>query len=174
LLFLNVGHGGLSPGTMLEPGEEFALESSDDTTFDISLAVTSLAPLERVEIIVNGSVAHTWGEADFVGYNPNEVWKLSTTIELPGSGWIAARAIGPPSEYVGDAFPFAQTSPVYIIRDGHNYTSVEDAQFLLEAINILWDRVETRDTFNTDTERRAYSEAIGQARAIFQHIIDGR
>ena len=173
LLFLNVGHGRLSPGTMLEPGEEFALESTDDTTFDISLAVTSLAPLDRVEIIVNGSIAHTWGEPDFVGYNPNEVWNLSTTIELPGSGWIAARASGPPSEYVGDAFPFAATSPVYVVRDGHNYTSVEDAQFLLETINILWDRVETRDAFNTDAERRAYSEAIGQARAIFQRIIDG-
>lgn len=173
LLFLNVDHTVLGSGTMIEPGGEIILESADDTIFNIRLTVTSIAPLERVEIIVNGAVAHTWEAADFVGDSTATAWQLSTHIELLGSGWIAARAIGPPSKYVGDAFPFAQTSPVYVVRDGRTYRSAEDARFLLETVNILWDRVATRDGFNTDTERRAYSEAIGQARAVFQRIING-
>ena len=87
--------------------------------------------------------------------------------------WIAARAIGPPSEYVGDAFPFAQTSPVYVVRDGITYTSTADARFLLETINLLWERVDQRDAFNTDAEKRDYFDAIEEARAVFQRIIDG-
>ncbi|MCH7825346.1 MAG: CehA/McbA family metallohydrolase [Acidobacteria bacterium] len=173
LLFLAVGHAVLGAETMVEPGGEIILETADDTTLNVRLAVASIAPLERVEIVVNGAVAHTWEATDFAADRATGAWQLTTSIELPGSGWIAARAVGPPSEYVGDAFPFAQTSPVYVVREGVTHTSVEDARFLLETINVLWDRVDQRDAFNTDAERRDYFDAIEAARAVFQRIIDG-
>ena len=72
-----------------------------------------------------------------------------------------------------DAFPFAQTSPVYVVRGGVAYTSAEDARFLLETVDVLRDRVESRDGFNTEAEKRAYFDAIEQARAVFRSIIDG-
>ncbi len=173
LLFLGVGHPALDPETMVEPGGEIILDTADDTTLNVRLAVASMAPLERVEIIVNGVVAHTWEAADFAADRATGAWQLTASIELPGSGWIAARAVGPPSEYVGDAFPFAQTSPVYVVRDQATYTSAEDARFLLETINVLWDRVDQRDAFNTEAERRDYFDAIEAARAVFRRIIDG-
>ena len=173
LLFLEVGHEALGPETMVEPGDEIILETADATTLSVRLAVASMAPLERVEIVVNGAVAHTWEATDFAADRATGTWQLAASLELPGSGWIAARAIGPPSEYVGDAFPFAQTSPVYVVRDGITYTSTADARFLLETINLLWERVNQRDAFNTDAERRDYFDAIEEARAVFQRIIDG-
>ncbi len=173
LLFLGIGHTVLGAETVVEPGAEIVLEAADDTTLDIRLTVASIAALERVEIIVNGTVAHTWAAADFATGRAPGTWQLTTSIELPGSGWIAARAIGPPSAYVGDAFPFAQTSPVYVVRDGITYTSAADARFLLETIDVLWNRVDQRDAFNTDAERRDYFTAIEAARAVFRRIIDG-
>ncbi len=62
---------------------------------------------------------------------------------------------------------------MYIVRDRVTHTSAEDARFLLETINVLWDRVDQRDAFNMDTERRDYFDAIEAARAVFQRIIDG-
>jgi hypothetical protein len=99
-------------------------------------------------------------------------WSLTARIDLPRGGWVTARAIGPPSRYIGDAFPFAQTSPVYVVRDGVTYTSAEDARFLLEAVDILWDRVSRRAAWNTPAEEQAYREGIEQARAVYQRIID--
>ena len=173
LLFLGVGHSILGAETMLEPGGEMTLEADDDATLDVRLAVASIAPLDRVELIVNGVVAHAWETAELAADAPSGTWQLATSVELPSSGWIAARAIGPPSPLIGDAFAFAQTSPVYVVRNGITYTSPDDARFLLETINVLSERVEQRDAFNTDAERRAYFEAIEEARGVFRRIIDG-
>ena len=96
LLFLGVGHPALDPQTMVDPGGEIILETADDTTLNVRLAVASMAPLERVEIIVNGAVAHTWEATDFAADRATGAWQLTTSIELAGSGWIAARAAGPP------------------------------------------------------------------------------
>lgn len=94
------------------------------------------------------------------------------SIEIPGSGWIAARAVGSPSKFVGDDYPFAQTSPVYVLRDGVTFTSAQDARFLLDAVNVLWERVEARDSWDTAEAKQAYLDAINEARAVYQRIID--
>lgn len=173
LLFLSVGHETLGTDITVEPGGEIQVSGQDAATFDVRLEVSSIAPLERVELIVNGEVVEDWGERYFAESAERSSRALSATVALPGSGWIAARAIGPPSRYVGDDFPFAQTSPVYIVRDGVTYTSPEDARFLLETIDALWERVEQRDSFHTEAEREAYRAGIEQARAVYRRIIDG-
>jgi len=172
LLFLTVGHETLD--APVEPGTEIRLTGRDAETFEVQLAVASMVPLERVELLVNGEVVHDW-DASSWALDPEQgiVRALSADLPVAGSGWIAARAIGPPSKYVGDDFPFAQTSPVYVVRDGFTYTNPDDARFLLDTINILWQRVDQRDSFATPAEREAYLDGIEQARAVFQRIIDG-
>jgi Tol biopolymer transport system component len=173
LLFLSIGHETLGAETTVEPGGEIRVTAQDADTFEVQLAVASIAPLERVELIVNGEVVQEWGERYWADSAEGSSRALTAAVSLPGSGWIAARAVGPPSRYVGDDFPFAQTSPVYVVRDGVTYTSPEDARFLLDTINVLWERVDQRDSFNTEAEREAYRTGIEQARAVFQRIIDG-
>jgi len=174
LLFLSVDHESLGAADqLLEPGDELRIDSEASRTFNVDINVASMVPLDRVELIVNGDIAHTWEAADYARVTGNFTWAASASIELPGSGWIAARAIGPPSKYVGDTFPFAQTSPVYVVRDGVTYTSAEDARFLLDTINILRQRVVQRDSWNTPEERAAYLDGIDEARAVYQRIIDG-
>jgi len=174
LLFLKVDHESLGAADqLLEPGDELRIGSEASRTFNVGISIASIVPLDRVELIVNGEIAHTWEAAEYARVAGNFTWAASASIELPGSGWIAARAIGPPSKYVGDNSPFAHTSPVYIVRDGVTFTSAEDAQFLLDTINVLRERVVQRDSWNTPEERAAYLGGIDEARAVYQRIIDG-
>ncbi len=173
LLFLSVDHPSLgAAGQRLEPGDEIRIDGDASRTFDVDIKVASMVPLDRVELLLNGEVVHTWETGEYASADGSFTWAGSASIEIPGSGWMAARAIGPPSKYVGDTFPFAQTSPVYVVRDGVTYTSAQDAQFLLDTINVLWERVEQRDSWNTAEERGAYLDAIDEARRVYQHIID--
>jgi len=174
LLFLSVDHPSIGAvDELLEPGDELRIAGNASRSFDVTVDISSIVPLDRVELLVNGEVVHTWAAGEFAGAAGSFNWKDSTSIEIPGSGWIAARAIGPTSKYVGDTFPFAQTSPVYVVRDGVTYTSAEDAQFLLDTIDVLRERVVQRDSWNTPEEREAYLAGIDEARAVYQRIIDG-
>ena len=173
LLFLSVDHPSLgAAGQRLEPGDEIRIDGDASRTFDVDIKVASMVPLDRVELLLNGEIVHTWETGEYASAGGSFTWAGSASIEIPGSGWMAARAIGPPSKYVGDTFPFAQTSPVYVVRDGVTYTSAQDAQFLLDTINVLWERVEQRDSWNTEAERGAYLDAIDEARRVYQRIID--
>ncbi|HXV61228.1 MAG TPA: LpqB family beta-propeller domain-containing protein [Vicinamibacteria bacterium] len=158
LLFLTVD--GKSPGDTIERGE------GDPAALKATLRVFSIAPLEKVDIVVNGEIARSFP----VEAERNRV-ELETDIELSTSGWVAAQAMGPPSKYVGDAFPFAQTSPVYVVRGGAGYESAEDARFLLATVDELWQRVQARDSLRTEEERREYRDAIDRARAVYRSII---
>ncbi len=150
------------------PGEAIDLVGDNAKVLNVTLDVASIAELDRVELIVNGAVAHTW-TSEIIGDSAT----LTTAIELDGAGWIAARAIGPRSRYVGDAFAFAQTSPVHVLRDGHSYTSAADAAFLAEAVETTWQLAEARNTWVTAGQKDSYRSHIEKARAYYRNIVLG-
>ena len=149
-----------------EPGDEIRRTASDPASVRVHAEVASITPVDEVEILRNGQIVHRWQPE---GDGP--LWQFDASVELPEGGWIALRATGPPSRYVGDAFAFAQTSPVYIVRDGVAFTSASDARFLLEAVDELWRRVEARDTWHTDAQKRAYRDGIDEARTVYRRIL---
>jgi len=157
LLFLDVnGH---------EPGDEIALKASDSPALHVRVNATSIAPLERLDIIVNGAVARTVHASD------SSRIVFDDTISVPQGGWVAARVIGPSSRYVGDSYAFAQTSPVYVVRNGRRFTSAEDARFLSQAVEAVWTRVE-RAQWRTPAERDRFHAAIEQARGVYDRIAE--
>ena len=159
-----------------EPGGEIQLAGNDTTALDVHVDVASVVPIERVEIVANGEVVRWWDIDTPInerGVPARFDWNLEDTIELPEGGWVTARAIGPPSQYVGDAFAFAQTSPVYVVRDDMTYTSAEDARFLLDTIDIIRERSVRRDSWNTEVKKAEYLGSIDEARAVLQRIIAG-
>jgi TolB protein len=171
LLFLEVEGKG--------PGEEIAIAGAGRTELQVKANAVSIAPLERLEIIVNGRVAATSKPAD-----PLQA-AFTGTVAIPHGGWIAARAVGPASRYVSDSYAFAQTTPVYIVRDGKTFTSAEDAIFLRDAVDAIWSRVDgqrasppagaTRATpaqgrWRTEAERDTFKAAIDRARAVYDAI----
>ncbi|MGB3542213.1 CehA/McbA family metallohydrolase [Rubrivirga sp.] len=98
--FLEAEIGGAGPGGVVKAGPA-----------NWSLEVASAVPVDRVEVVVNGTVVHSDS-----GLEVGESRTYSGTLDLPKAGWVAFRAVG---ERTADwpsmaSYPFAHTAPVWI------------------------------------------------------------
>jgi len=158
LLFLEVGG--------RQPGGEIRLAGDAPAALDVRLRLTSITPVDSVEVLVNGEPVHEWQPA---GKGPT--WTLETKVDVPAGGWVAARAAGPSSRYVGDAYAFAQTSPVYVQRAGKPWTSAADAEFLAQATTELWRLAEARDGWLAPAQKAEYRQGVQQARNYYRQVV---
>jgi TolB protein len=162
-----------------EPGDEIALSDSAPTSLRVKADAASIAPLEKIEIIVNGRVAQTMKAT-----GNGQTATFSGSVDLPHGGWVAARVIGPPSRYIGDSYPFAQTSPIYVVRGGRRFTLAEDAAFLRDVVDAIRVRAEGGGRgrggataagslrWRTPAEREKFMAALDQARAVYARIAE--
>jgi TolB protein len=78
------------------------------------LEVASVAPVEKVEILVNGKVASSENNLSQAGRKT-----FTGKVKVPSGGWIAARVYGgvtrPP---MADSYPFAHTAPIWFGKTG--------------------------------------------------------
>ena len=155
----------LTVGTS-EPGDTIRLGAGAPATLHVRADARSIAPMERLDIMVNGqAVAHvSAGDPAHLTFDGE--------VAVPQGGWIAARVIGPPSRYVGDSYSFAQTSPVYVVRNGHPWVSAADAAFLAQSVEDLWQR-EAHAPWRSVQERDTFHAALERARAVYQRIAVG-
>ncbi len=149
-----------------EPGDEIALAAGAPPTLAVRAEATSIAPMSRLEIVVNGAVVQTVNATDSLRI------AFTGTVPVPQGGWVAARVVGPPSRYVGDDYAFAHTGPVYVVRGGRWFTAAADARFLAEAVDAVRARVE-RAPWRTPGERARFEAALDSARAVYRRIADG-
>ena len=155
LLFLDVaGH---------EPGDEIQLGRDAGASLRVRAEATSITPMSRLDIVVNGKVAASVSATD------SSRILFERSVAIPEGGWIAARVIGPSSRYVADSYAFAQTSPVYVVRGGRRYTSKEDARFFVQTMDAILARVE-RGPWRTAAEQRAFRAEVEKARAVYAAI----
>ncbi len=138
------------------------IRTSGPVELSVRCEVASIAPLDRVEVIVNGAVAHTFPVGGREGRHA-----LTGTVRLEGSGWVAARALGPSSPMVADDYAFAQTSPVYVVRDGKPFISAKDATFLDAMVAAIWARLESR-RFSSPAAREEFRASVERARRVYQ------
>jgi TolB protein len=150
-----------------EPGDEVALAATAPSALRVQADVASIAPVETLEILVNGEVVQTARAAD-----PLRV-TFDGRIEVPLGGWVAARATGPKSRYLGDDYAFAQTSPVFVVRGGRRFIKDADVQFLADTVDAVSTRVE-RARWRSTAERQAFRAAIDKARAFYQTLLNRR
>lgn len=150
------------------PGGEINLTGEGPDTLDVEATVASIVPLRRVEVLRNGEVVHTIDASEKA-----QEFTFSTPLAMPDNGWIAVRAIGPSHRYITDTYAFAQTTPVYVLRNGERYTSAEDARFLRKTVEALWQSVQERDQWHTDAGKRRYREAVEEAKTVYRQIAEG-
>lgn len=150
------------------PGEEIRLTGDESDTLEVEGKILSLAPLATIEILLNGEVVNEINIED-----RNTSHEFSVPVEVEDNGWIAVRTYGPFSRFTTDSYLFAQTTPVYILRDGRRYTSAEDAQFLHDTIEALWQSVNDRNRWNSDSEKEIYRKAVEGAKQIYRSIAEG-
>ena len=146
------------------PGEEIAVATAAPVSHRVRADVFSIAPVESLDILVNGEVARTIRATD-----PRRM-TVDETIDVPAGGWVAARVTGPASPYLGDDYAFAQTSPIYVVRGGRRYVKAADAQFLLDTVDATWTRVE-KSRWRSDADRAAFRATLDKARAYYVALL---
>jgi TolB protein len=144
-----------------EPGDEIALAASAPAAVRVHVELTSIVPVETIDVVVNGVVAHTARPAD-----PRRA-TIDASVDMPAGGWVAVRARGPKSPYLGDDYAFAYTSPVYVVRGGRPYVNAADVQFLSDTVDAIWARVQN-SAWRSDAERDRFRAAVDQARDFYQ------
>ena len=152
------------------PGEEVALGRGESAAVQVKAEAVSIAPLDKLEVIVNGRIAHQ-AEPRAGAASERQRIAFDGGVAVPEGGWVAIRVIGPSSKYVSDSYAFAQTSPVYVVRDGKRWTSADDARFLGEVVDAIWARVDgPRARWRTPAERDTFKAAIDRARSVYLEI----
>jgi hypothetical protein len=141
-----------------DPGDEIKLNDTAPAAVTVKVAVSSIAPVDKLELIVNGVVQPPISVANTPTYEG--------TVSMPAGGWVAARVVGPPSKHIADSYAFAQTTPVYVVRGGKPFVSQDDARFLASVVDAIWART-MRSPWRSDAERAAFKAQIDQAKAVY-------
>ena len=142
-------------------GSEIQLAANAPPTVRVRAEAVSIAPLDSLQIIVNGKVVKNMPATDSLRILFEE------SVSMPEGGWVAARVVGPASKYVTDSYAFAQTSPVYVVREGRVFRSPEDGRFLADVVAAIGERT-ARSRWRSDAERERFMAAITQARAVYE------
>jgi len=96
--------GGVGPGEVL--AGDVLVSGPVEWTLDLRSAV----PVERVELLVNGTVV--WSDS---GLSEPGQRTYRDRVELPEGGWVAVRAVGGETQWPAmDMFSFAHTGPTWI------------------------------------------------------------
>jgi len=136
----------------IEPGRTLAVEAS----------AQSLAPMARLEIVINGEVV---AGAD----GPGRELRVSHAWTADGPAWIAARVDGDYDPLVvNDARLFAHTTPVWALRDGKRYVDPEAARFFVGWIDRLIAGVQERGKFPNERRRQAVTDLFRQAQDYYR------
>lgn len=108
------------------PGDEITLPSGGGT-LHVEATSTSTMPVHAIEIVFNGRVVaqeRVTGEATSL--------KLSADVQVPGSGWIAARCISEHRAWHVWPVNFgAHTSPVYVVAKDSEVFSNDLGEYLI-------------------------------------------
>jgi hypothetical protein len=129
------------------PGDEIRLESVGEVAVRASVATQT--PLDRVELIVNGSPVHS-EPAD-----GKTAMEFQARVPLRESSWIALRALGPRHRLIlNDTMAFAHTSPVYVTVGGRPVRVADDVRFYREWVERLIARTEKSPRFATAERRK--------------------
>jgi hypothetical protein len=144
-----------------EPGAEIDLAASAPSGLRVTAEALSIARIDSMQIIVNGEVAQT-----IAAREDSLRISFDGEIDMPEGGWIAARVLGPASDYFGDDYAFAHTSPVYVVRGGRHYVDPEDVAFLSATVDEIWARVED-GRWRSDQEKAEFRASVDSAKAVY-------
>jgi TolB protein len=144
-------------------GQELALPAgSHDVAAHVSLR--SNVPVDHLEIIGNGEIVQ---EVPLAG----DRTRVSVDVRLPvrRSGWYLLRARTDRAVYpVLDLYPYATTSPVYVIVGGEPIRSPGDAEYFMAWIDRLIEGAARHTGWNGKEEQGRVLAMLAKARAEFE------
>jgi TolB protein len=128
------------------------------------VSLRSNVPVDHLEVIGKGTVVRK------IPLEGNRK-QIITTVSLPlgGSGWFLLRARTDSAVYpVLDLYPYATTSPIYVIQDSKPIRSVNDARYFIAWIDRLVSAVARYPDWNSEAEKQRTLETLRAARAEFE------
>ena len=150
----------------VEPGGEIRVPEGGGGERLVVVEAASITPLSTVEIVVNGTVVAVHEAA-----GKGERFRVESRVRADEGGWIAARALGPPSPLVADGYAFAQTSPVWIVAGEREFRSDGDVRFLLAAAKAFRARVVARDRWVTAADRDRFLARVDAAIEVYRDLL---
>jgi hypothetical protein len=91
--------------------------------------------------------------------------RVDGTIQIDTSGWCVLRAFSEKAEYpILDLYPYATTSPIYIIAPGAPMHNPEDASYFVQWIDRLISAAQSHSWWNTDAEKQSVLSMLRKAR----------
>jgi dipeptidyl aminopeptidase/acylaminoacyl peptidase len=146
-----------------EVGDEIALPAGG-RSIAAKVSLRSIVPVEKLEIVSNGVVVATV---------PLEAGgtRADATISLPvtKSGWYTLRARSANAvEPILDIYPFATTSPIYVVVGGAPIRNAEDAKYFVAWIGRLEAAAAAHGGWNDEKEKAEVLGRLAAAKAVFQ------
>jgi TolB protein len=128
------------------------------------VSLRSMVPVEHLEIVANGIVLAQIPLTEG-GTRADAVIPLPVTR----SGWLTLRAwSGAPAHPVLDGYPFATTSPIYVIVGGRPIRNVEDARYFARWVERLEAAAEAHTGWNDPAEKTEVMGRLAAAKSVFQ------
>lgn len=153
-----------------EAGGQVRLPGGGRGELSVEVRVESIAPLDRLEVIVNGQVAATvTAPRETAAADDSSTHRLEFggAVAAPDGGWVAVRIVGPPHRHVADSYAFAHTSPVYVTREGRPaFVSSADAAYLAEVVEAIKARADRGD-WRSASDRSAFMAELDEARRVY-------
>ncbi|MDH3272337.1 MAG: CehA/McbA family metallohydrolase [Gemmatimonadota bacterium] len=148
-------------------GEELAVSSGQTVT--VAVTTRSLFEMHGLEIVHNGEIIRRF---DATGDGTS--FEVEVEVPIDGSGWIAARVLGPPQHGAMDSYLFAHTNPVFVIADGQPIRSREDAAFFVGWIEETLEDMRGMDRWDDPAHRAEVFATFEEALRLYREQAEGR
>jgi hypothetical protein len=147
------------------PGETVEIDSLAEKSVEVVFEVSSLVPIERVEVLRNGSVMYVQNDPKLAGNSLT----LTAHIPVPETCWIAVRAF----EKRDDTFRFAHTAPIWVSVLGKPFAPKRYAAeyFLKKTREVIAAAPDMK--FPTEDSRAAAMDVYQKAEAIYSGLAKG-
>ena len=149
-----------------EPGAEISMPAGTHA-LSARVRLRSIVPVEKLEIVSNGSVVATIPVSGDGTRADAEI-----PLSLSGSAWFTLRAWSSASaEPILDIYPFATTSPIYATVGGQPVRSAADARYFVAWIRRLEAAASAHPGWNDAREKTEVLERLATARRVFEDRI---
>ena len=135
----------------------------------VEAEAVSHVPMDSIELVVNGmTVATQKAKKD------KEEVRLSKSFEISDSCWMAIRVQGEAHRLLpNDTALYAHTSPVYCTFKDRPIRSRGAAQYFVNQIEKLIERVHKRGQFSQESEKQKVVELFRKGQNIYREMVEG-
>ena len=128
----------------------------------------SIVPVDHLEVICNGAVAREL-KLDKNGDSAD----VEGALPIAETGWCLLRAWSEKAHYpILDLYPYATTSPIYVMVAGSKPHAKEDAAYFIAWIDQLIAAAQSNIDWNTNSEKTMVLDQLSRARKVYDRLLE--